>query len=109
MSMSGTKRPTNRPGSFTCGLLPRHYEGKSPESVERARKAEIARRRRIQWLKRAHVANPYAQALAAKLKGCRASHRCRSGACPACAQAAQELFVEMVKAFSRKMTGASGT
>ncbi len=94
--MSKGKGSATSPGAFTTGLKERHYRGFSKNGKRLAAKAETARKRRISWLKREHPTNKKAQALAAKLERCTPKHRCRSGACPACAQAAQEVFVEMV-------------
>jgi hypothetical protein len=99
-----SKRPVNHPGAFTTGLKKRHFTGRSAKGRKLAAKAEIARQRRVHWLKREHAHNAAAIALAAKLESCRPKHRCLSGACPVCAQAAQELFVQIVSAFSKEQT-----
>jgi len=97
-----SKRPVKRPGAFTKGLKKRHFTGRSAKGRKLAAKAETARQRRIHWLKREHAHNAAAIALAEKLESCRPKHRCLSGACPMCAQAAQELFVQIMKELNNK-------
>ena len=93
-----SKRGAGGPGVFTTGLKKRHYAG----NKALARRAEIARQRRIRWLRRVHRKSKLARDLAKRLEKCRPGHRCHSGACPVCAQAAQELFVEIVRALKDK-------
>lgn len=90
-----SKRPTKSPGVFSRGLHPRHYNGGSNKAKRLAAKAENARLRLVQWLGREHRGKPDAGALAVKLTRCTPARRCLSGACPACAQAAQEQFVSL--------------
>jgi hypothetical protein len=96
-----SKRPPDKPGVFTQGLRDRHYKGTSAVGRRLADKAEVARKRRIQWLRRQHPNNSAAHELAKKLETCRSDHRCRSGACPVCAQAAQTLFANIVTTFCK--------
>jgi hypothetical protein len=84
------------PGAFTSGLKARDYEGMTKTAKRLAAKAGSARDRRVKWLRRAHSGDGSAQSLAQKLGRCRPKHRCHSGACPVCAQAAQECFVATV-------------
>jgi hypothetical protein len=99
-----SKRPTTKPGVFTKGLKKRHFRGRSTKRQRLAAEAESARSRRIHWLRRLHPNNAKAQALATKLVNCRPSKRCKSGACPVCALAAQNSFVEMVRNLVKKET-----
>jgi hypothetical protein len=97
-----TKRSTTQPGLFSAGLTERHFRGGSTNAKSLAAKAESARKRRIKWLKRQHPNKKRARALARKLDKCRPKHRCLSGACPVCAQAAQELFAQTVHELTEK-------
>lgn len=92
-----TKRPITERGVFTRGLRRRHFEGRSATRRRLDARAESARQRRINWLRRHHPMNPAAEALATKLEGCQPKKRCKSGACPVCTRAAQNLFVEIVR------------
>jgi hypothetical protein len=49
---------------------------------------------KLAWLGK-HYRLPAAQQLARKLRRCRVSKRCRSGACPVCVRAVQRLSVEI--------------
>lgn len=89
-------------GAFTAGLRDLHFKGRSPKGRKLAAKAESARKRRVQSLRRDNADDPDAQMLAAKLAACRRGKRCLSNACPACAQAAQELFVDIVQKFCKE-------
>jgi hypothetical protein len=91
-----SKRDPTRPGAFSVGLKEHHYQGESTKAKRLVQKAKSAQQRRIKWLKRLHGNNAAARALAKKLAQCRPKLRCRSGACPVCAQAAQELFVTLI-------------
>ncbi len=99
-----SKRPTTKSGVFTAGLKNRHFRGHFGKRKCLAAKAQSARDRRINWLRRLHPNNAEAKALATKLVNCRPSKRCKSGACPVCALAAQNLFVEMVRKLTMKET-----
>ncbi len=103
-----SKRPAKKPGVFTNALRRCHYSGSSPMGRCLAKRAEGARKRRVQWLRREHFDNSVARKLAKKLEACRPKLRCHSGACPVCAQAAQELFVRLVERHQRGIWGMQG-
>lgn len=56
---------------------------------------------KLDWLGKHHK-QPAAQQLARKLRRCRVSKRCRSGACPVCVRAVQRLCVETGIEIDRK-------
>ena len=72
--------------------------GKSSECpCETLAQAESQRRQlvtKLDWLGKHHNL-PVAQQLAGKLRRCRISKRCKSGACPVCVRAIQRLCVEV--------------
>jgi hypothetical protein len=90
-----SRRNPTRPGVFSAGLEKPHFRGRSVKGKRLAVKAESARKRRVQRLSREHPSNRAAKDLAKKLGRCKPERRCLSGACPVCAQAAQELFVQL--------------
>lgn len=96
-----SKRSSTEPDAFANGLRQQHYEGLSIIGNQLALTAEGSSQWNVRWLKRGHGTNQKALQLADKLDSCRPEHRCYSGACPVCAQAAQELFVDLVCEFSR--------
>lgn len=103
-----SKRPTTKPGAFTRGIQPLHYKGLSAEGRKLAEKAETARKRRVQWLRRTFEGNDAGLALADKIDACRPKRRCHSGACPVCTQAGQELFVDMISTLVKSLPKKKG-
>jgi hypothetical protein len=89
-------------------LADRHFDDGAPtwrigpgESWERqaetSAEADDQRKQlvtKLDWLGKHHNL-PVAQQLARKLRRCRVSKRCRSGACPVCVRAVQRLCVEI--------------
>jgi hypothetical protein len=67
--------------------------GKDGERTRHERKATVA------WLFKQGKKDAACTDLAEKLSGCLANRRCKSGACPECAAAAQNLFVTILRRF----------
>jgi hypothetical protein len=94
-------RPGLNPSSFSDALTEKYY-GQKPS---KRKKLERKRQRLVNWLRKKAKGNERAQELADKVETCRPKRRCKSGACPECADAAQRLFV---KAARRYLKGKSG-
>jgi hypothetical protein len=94
-------RPRLNPSSFSDALTEKYYAQKSTKR----KKLERKREKLVNWLRKKAKDNEHAQDLADKVEACRRKRRCKSGACPECAGAAQRLFV---KAARRYLKGESG-
>jgi hypothetical protein len=91
-----------------AALLDRHFGNGAPTwrvsrgkitecPCETLAQAESRRRQlvtKLDWLGKHHK-QPAARQLARKLRRCRVSKRCKSGACPVCVRAVQRLCVEV--------------
>jgi hypothetical protein len=53
----------------------------------------------VGWLRRMGAGSEKASALADKLEECRRKHRCKSGACPECVDAARRVFMKTLCRF----------
>jgi lipoate synthase len=76
--------------------------------AQKSGKRKKLRRRReklASWLRKKAKGNLHAQELADKVERCRRKHRCKSGACPECADAAQRLFVKAALRYLKGKTG----
>jgi hypothetical protein len=93
--------PRLNAGSFSDALTEKYYAQKSAKH----KKLERKRQKLVNWLRKKAKNNEHAQELADKIETCRPKHRCKSGACPECADAAQRLFA---KAARRYLKGKSG-
>jgi hypothetical protein len=94
-------RPRLNPSSFSDALTEKYYAQKP----SKRKKLERKRQRLVNWLRKKGKSSQHAQELADKIETCRPKRRCKSGACPECADAAQRLFV---KAARRYLKGKSG-
>jgi hypothetical protein len=94
-------RPPLNPSSFSDALTEEYYAQKSGKR----KKLERKRQKRVNWLRKKAKGNLRAQELADKVETCRRKHRCKSAACPMCADAARRLFA---KAARRYLKGKSG-
>ena len=94
-------RPRLNPSSFSDALTEKYYAQKSAKR----KKLESKRQKLVNWLRKKAKDNEHAQELADKVEACRPKRRCKSGACPECADAAQRLFA---KAARRYLKGKSG-
>jgi hypothetical protein len=94
-------RPRLNTGSFSDALTEKYYAQKSAKR----KKLERKREKLVAWLRKKWKSSQHAQELADKIEKCRRKHRCKSGACPECGDAAQRLFA---KAARRYLKGKSG-
>ena len=94
-------RPPFNPSSFSDALTEKYYA----KNIAKRKKLKRKRQKLVNWLRKKAKSSQRAQGLADKLETCRRKHRCKSGACPECAAAAQRLFA---KAARRYLKGKSG-
>jgi hypothetical protein len=92
--VSKRKVPINT-ASFADALTEKLYAQKSAKRRSLKRKRE----KLIDWLRKKAKANQRAQALVDKLEECRRKHRCKSGACPECTNAARRLFTKTLRRY----------
>ena len=94
MTSKDKQNPSN-PSSFSDALTEKYYAQKS------GRRKRLRRRREklVSWLRKKAKGNLHAQELADKVETCRRKHRCKSGACPECADAARRLFTKMLRRY----------
>ena len=85
--------PSFNPSNFSDALTETHYAQKAAKREKLERK----RQKLVDWLRKKAKDNEHAQVLADKVETCRPKHRCKSGACPECADAAQRLFVRTTR------------
>src|SRR5450759_3054467 len=88
-------RPRLNPSSFSDALTEKYYAQKSAKR----KKLERKRQKLVNWLRKKAKNNERAQVLADKIEKCRRKHRCKSGACPECADAAQRLFTKAARRY----------
>jgi hypothetical protein len=86
-------RPPRNPSSFSDALTKNYYAKK----LATRKMLNRDREKRVDWLRKKAKHNERAQALADKLETCRPKRRCKSGACPQCAHAAQRLFARTTR------------
>jgi hypothetical protein len=93
-------KPFN-PSSFSHALTEKYYAQKP------ARRKKLRRKREklVNWLRKKAKSSQQAQILADKLERCRTKRRCKSGACPECAAAAQRLFAKAARRYLKGKTG----
>jgi hypothetical protein len=89
------RNTSKNPSSFSDAIAEDHYARKpsKKENLVKARKDLVG------WLRKKGAANEKALALAEKLEDCRRKHRCKSGACPECADAAKRLFTKTLRRY----------
>jgi hypothetical protein len=88
-------RPAFNPSRFEDALTEKHYD----TSAKRNPSVVADRKNFVGLIRKKHKNNAAAQALADKLDRCRPNRRCKSGACPECAGAAQVLFAGLLRRF----------
>jgi hypothetical protein len=94
-------RPPLNPSSFPDALTEKYYAQKSGKR----KKLERKRQKLVNWLRKKAKDNERAQVLADKVETCRPKHRCKSGACPECTDAAQRLFAKAARRYLKAKTG----
>jgi hypothetical protein len=94
MTSKGKQNPSN-PSSFSDALTEDFYAQKSGKR----KKLERKREKLVSWLRKKAKNNERAQVLAGKVETCRRKHRCKSAACPVCADAARSLFTKMLRRY----------
>ena len=100
MTSKDKLKPFN-PSSFSDALTEKYYAQKPAKR----KKLERKRQKLVAWLRKKAKSSQRAQVLADKLETCRRKHRCKSGACPECADAAQRLFAKTAKRYLKGKTG----
>ena len=98
---SRDKQKTFNPSSFSDALIEKYY----PKTSAKREKLERKRQKLIAWLRKKAKSSQQAQILADKLERCRPKRRCKSGACPECADAAQRLFAKAARRYLKGKTG----
>jgi hypothetical protein len=91
------RRPATpfNPGRFTDALDESfHRRGWGSGRAQKRKRHKV-----IGWLRRKWTEDDECMALAERLEKCKPGSRCRSGACPECATAAQHLFTKIVAKF----------
>ena len=71
----------------------------------KGQKLEDQRKKRIDWLRTKGKQDPDCIKLVDKLEECRPRHRCKSAACPECANAGQRLVPRVSRPFLKAQTG----
>jgi hypothetical protein len=94
-------RPRLNPSSFSDALTEKYYAQKSTKREKLERKRE----KLVNWLRKKAKDNEHAQDLADKVETCRPKHRCKSGACPMCTDAAQRLFAKAARRYLKDKSG----
>jgi hypothetical protein len=89
------RNTSKNPSSFSDAITEDHY---APKPSKRKKLVE-AREDLVRWLQKKGAGNEKALALADKLEACRRKHRCKSGACPECADAARRLFTKTLRRY----------
>ncbi|HEY2841742.1 MAG TPA: hypothetical protein VGJ26_21460 [Pirellulales bacterium] len=90
-----SKQPAINPSSFSDAIKEGRYGRKSSKRKKLVR----ARKDLVHWLRKKGANTDKALALADKLEECRRKHRCKSGACPECVEAARRLFTETLRRY----------
>jgi hypothetical protein len=98
-----SKKRTANPSDFSDAITEKHYAGNSSKQEELVQ----ARKSLIRWLRTKGVGNEKASALAGKLEACRRKHRCKSGACPECVDAARRLFTKTLRRYLKNKPNVS--
>ena len=96
-----TQRPAFNPGRFSDALTEKYYAKQSGRRKKLRRKRE----KLVSWLRKKAKDNEPAQELADKVETCRPRDRCKSGACPVCADAAQRLFAKAARHYLKGKSG----
>jgi hypothetical protein len=91
--MRNGRQPSN-PSRF-IDMLDEQFYATGPEQEELKRRRENL----VAWLRTKGAGNEKAVALADKLEDCRRKHRCKSGACPECTDAARRLFTKTLRRY----------
>ena len=94
-SAKSNKKSHFNPSSLSDALTEGFY-AKNPakhEMLVQERQALVA------WLRKKGKGNKRAEALAEKLAACRPKHRCKSSACPECAEANQRCFTQLTRRY----------
>jgi hypothetical protein len=92
---SKDKQKSSNPSSFSDALTEKYY-AQNPTKRE---KLERKREKLVAWLRKKAKSSQRAQVLADNIEKCRPKHRCKSGACPVCTDAAQRLFVKAARRY----------
>jgi hypothetical protein len=95
------RHPPLNPCSFSDALTEKYY-AQMPikrKTLERKRQQFVA------WLRKKAKSSQHAQMLADKIEKCRRKHRCKSAACPECADAAQRLFTKAARRYFKRKSG----
>jgi hypothetical protein len=100
MTSKDTQNRSN-PSSLSDALIEKYYA----KTSAKREKLERKRQKLVNWLRKKARSSQQAQILADKLEKCRPKRRCKSGACPECAAAAQRLFAQTAKRYLKGKTG----
>lgn len=95
------QRPPFNPSSFSDALTEKSYA----QNSGKRKKLERKREKLVNWLRKKAKDNEEAQELADMVETCRPKNRCKSGACPECADAAQRLFVKVARRYLKRISG----
>lgn len=95
------QRPPFNPSSFSDALTEDYYAQKSAKREKLNHKRE----KLVNWLRKKAKSSQHAQELADKVETCRPKRRCKSGACPECADAAQRLFAKTTRRYLKGKSG----
>jgi hypothetical protein len=83
------------PARFSSGLTENYY----PKGIGPGVRLGIEKSKRVDWLRKKYGDSQTSVSLAARLEACKTDQRCRSPACPKCADAAQAFTTEVVGKF----------
>jgi hypothetical protein len=86
---------SKNPSSFSDAITEKHYAHNSTKRQQLIR----ARENLVRWLRTKGAGNEKATALADRVENCRRKHRCKSGACPECVNAARRLFTKTLRRY----------
>lgn len=95
------RHPPLNPCSFSDALTEKYYAQKSTKREYLNHK----RQKLVDWLRKKAKSSQRAQALADKIEKCRRKHRCKSAACPVCADAAQRLYTKAARRYLKEKSG----
>jgi hypothetical protein len=95
------KHPPLNPSSFSDALTEKYYAQKPTKREYLNHK----RQKLVAWLRKKAKSSQRTQALADKLENCRPKRRCKSGACPECADAAKRLFTKTTRQYLKGKSG----
>lgn len=83
------------PSSISDALTEDFYTKKT----DKRKQLKRDRKKRVAWLRKKGKGNADLERLADKLENCRPRHRCKSLACPQCADATQRLFIRITRRY----------